>query len=221
MSEEIKVTETKTEETAVKTTKKSWFNRIWSAFTGLIVGVAAMFGVDQARITDIKEDVEEIGTKAEAVQVALQEKKYDEAIAGIKDVVTSAKEVASSVKEVKDEVQLKFNEYKSEYMKIKTAVESKNYTEAHNLAVSLAAKLTTEFPGDKLTGVPKAAYDLLNTFMKDLDEKKYDNLVELVTKIGKLFTEDKVDKVVDEAKAEVTTTVETVEKTVESTTIQD
>ena len=218
MSEEIKVTEIKTEETAVKTTKKSWFNRIWSAFTGLIVGVAAMFGVDQTRITDIKEDVKEISTKAEAVQVALQEKKYDEAIAGIKDVVTSAKEIASSVKEIKDEVQLKFNEYKSEYMKIKAAVESKNYTEAHTLAVSFAAKLTTDFPDDKLTGVPKTAYVLLNTFMKDLDEKKYDNLVELVTKIGKLFTEDKVDKVADETTKNVT---EVVEEAVESTTTQD
>lgn len=186
MSEEKK-TNCEGEVVETKKEKKSWFNRIWSAVTGLIVGVAAMFGINAGQVQDLKNDIDTLKAKTENVQNAYKSGDIKGVLDAAKELVEAGKEVVDSGKDIVDTGKTAFNEYKASADEIKSAIDAKDYKTAHDKAIDLSNVLINKFPGDTLAGVPKTVYDLLQEFIKAIDEGKYDVAVEFVEKVIKSF----------------------------------
>lgn len=167
--------------------KKSWFNRIWSAMTGLIVGVAAMFGVNHQQVTGIKNDVKGAYDKVQEVQVAIENKDLVGAITAVTDAANALKEIVGEVNDTKETVVESFESYKAQVAEIKAAIDAKDWKASHDKAVDFAAALTAKVPADQLTGSAKTAYDLTSKFITDVDEGKYDGAIAFAEKIMALF----------------------------------
>lgn len=170
-----------------KKEKKSWFNRVWSAVTGLIVGVAAMFGINAGQVQDLKNDLADVKAKTENVQTAYKNGDIKGVLDAAKELVESGKEAVDSAKDIVDTGKVAYTEYKNKAEEIKTAIEAKDYTTAHAKAVDLSALLLENFPVTPLTGVQKTVYDLLQEFITAVDEGKYDTAVAFLDKIIHTF----------------------------------
>ena len=184
MSEEVKVTEDK------PVVKKGWFNRAWSAVAGLIVGIAAMFGVNQAQLSTVKADATKAYADVQAVIAAIQEKKYIEAIEAGKNAMESLKTITGEVKEITEVVKDSAEEYKGAVLEIKTAADAKDYKKVLELSTALAAKITEKVPADQLTGTTKKVYDIVAQVINDSKDGKYEPVIDLVNKLVDLFKKD-------------------------------
>ena len=176
MSEEIKV------ETETKPVKKSWFNRVWAAVAGLVIGVAGMFGINQAQVAEIKNDA----TKA------IQEVKATvDAIESGKNAISTLQTITGEVKDAAEIAKDSVEQYKATVVELKAAVDAKDWKKAVEIANGLTKKIIEAIPEDKLEGTTKKVYDLAKEISVGIDEKKYDPVIELVGKLIALF--DKKD----------------------------
>lgn len=164
----------------IKTNKKPWFNRIWSAVTGLVIGIAAMFGISTSQISDIKNDAKEAYAKIQEIQACIEEKDYVSVIKAANDAAKSIKQIIGEVKETTDEAKESYNFYKNSIEEIKTAMNAKDYKKASDNATKLLAKLVEKVPADQLTGVEEKIYKILEGFVKSINEGKYDDANELL-----------------------------------------
>ncbi len=187
MSEENQVTTTEN-----TTVKKSWFNRAWSAVAGLIVGIAAMFGVNQAQLSTVKADATKAYADVQAVIAAIQDKKYLEAIEAGKNAMESLKTITGEVKEITEVVKDSAEEYKGAVLEIKAAADAKDYKKVLELSTALAAKITEKVPADQLTGTTKKVYDIVAQIINDSKDGKYEPVINLVGKLVDLFKKDTV-----------------------------
>ena len=180
MSEENTNTEVKEE----KKVKKSWFNRVWSAVTGLIVGVAAMFGVNKAQVAEIKSEVQTAYDKVKEVQTAVENKDWGAAIGAVTDAAAALKEVVGDVKEAAETAKDAFEGYVADINTLKEAVDAKDWVAAKDAAVALIKKITDNIPVEQLEGKTKDLYESVNSVVTSLDEGKYDNVITTVQKVS-------------------------------------
>jgi len=187
MSEETtNTTNTATEAATTKETpkeKKSWFNRVWSAVAGLVVGLAAMFGINQAQINAIKEDATKAYEQVQTTITAIQDKKYIDAIESGKNAISTLQTITGEVKEVVEIAKGSIDEYKDAAIEIKIAIDEKRYPEALKLTADLIAKITEKMPEDTITGKPKELLDIIKQISDDLNAGKYDPVIDLANKL--------------------------------------
>lgn len=167
-----------------KPAKKSWFNRVWSAFTGLVVGVAAMFGINRAQVNEIRAEVQTAYDKVKEVQVAVENKDWGTAISAATDAAAALKEAVGDVKDAADTAKDTFEGYVADFETLKATVEAKDWVAAKNAAVELVKKITANIPVEQLEGKTKDLYEALNSFIQSLDEGKYDNAINTVQKVA-------------------------------------
>jgi len=185
MSEEIKV------ETETKPVKKSWFNRVWAAVAGLVIGVAGMFGINQAQVAEIKNDATKAIQEVKATVDAIQNKKYIDAIESGKNAISTLQTITGEVKDAAEIAKDSVEQYKATVVELKAAVDAKDWKKAVEIANGLTKKIIEAIPEDKLEGTTKKVYDLAKEISVGIDEKKYDPVIELVGKLIALF--DKKD----------------------------
>ena len=193
MSEETK---------AVK--KAGWFNRVWSAVFGVIVGVAAMFGVSTVQMNNVKTNAEKAYVEIQATIDAIQAKKYFEAIEAGKNAINTIQTITGEVKEIIDTGKDGIDEFKATIDSLKAAIDAKDYKTALTIVNDLIAKIKAAIPEDKLSPKAKQVIDLLNQISADLNENKYDPVINIAEKLVALFK--KADKA-----AEVEAAVDAVE----------
>lgn len=180
-----------------KEVKKSWFNRAWSAVFGVIVGIAAMFGVSQYQMNEVKTNAEKAYIEIRATIEAIQEKKYFEAIEAGKNAISTIQTITGDVKEIIDTGKDGIDEFKGTIDSLKAAIDAKDYKTALTIVNDLVAKIKAAIPEDKLSPKAKQVIDLLNQISTDLNEGKYDPVVNVVEKLVALFK--KADKATDAA----------------------
>lgn len=185
MSEEVKV------ETETKPVKKSWFNRVWAAVAGLVIGVAGMFGINQAQVAEIKNDATKAIQEVKATVDAIQNKKYIDAIESGKNAISTLQTITGEVKDAAEIAKDSVEQYKATVVELKAAVDAKDWKKAVEIANGLTKKIIEAIPEDKLEGTTKKVYDLTKEISVGIDEKKYDPVIELVGKLIALF--DKKD----------------------------
>ena len=175
MSEEIKVE------------KKSWFNRVWSFTLGLVIGVAGVFGIKQPQINAIKADAEKAYTEVTAAVEAVKNKDYAGAIESGKNAATTLQTITGEVKEVAEIAKDTAEQYKDAVLELKAAVDAKDWKAALTSGTALLGKITENVPAENLTGKPKEIYDIATQVVNDINEQKYDPVIDLVTKLANLF----------------------------------
>lgn len=191
MSEEtIKNEEAKAETPA--TEKKPWFNRIWSAVTGIVIGLAAMFGVNYYQANEIKKNAETAFTNVQAVIQAIKDKDYAAAMNAAQSAVTNIKTIAGDVKEASATVKESYEQYRESVKAIQAAVKAKDLKTAAATATKLIADITKNIPAESLTGKTKEIFDIAKQIVTDAEAGKYEPVVSLVEKLVKLF-EKKAD----------------------------
>lgn len=173
--------------TEVKPVKASWYNRIWAALTGLVVGIAAMFGVSQTQLTTVKNDATDAYKQIQIMIDAVKNKDYATAIEAGKTAVTKLQAITGEVKEISGVVKEAGDEYKESVLGIKAAIEAKDYAKASADCGTLIAKITANIPADKLTGKTKQIYDFVVLIKTNIDEKKYDATLETIKSLVDLF----------------------------------
>lgn len=186
MSEEIKV------ETETTPAKKSWFNRVWAAVVGLIVGIAGMLGINQAQVAEIKNETTKAIQEVKATVDAIQNKKYIDAIESGKNALSALQTITGEVKDAAEIAKDSIEQYKATVVELKAAVDAKDWAKAVEIANGLTKKIIEAVPEDKLQGTTKKVYDLAKEISVGIDEKKYDPVIELVGKLIALF--DKKDQ---------------------------
>lgn len=82
--------------------KQTWWNRFWSALTGAILAVAAMFGITSDQIAEQKENVKEVKTLASEALNAIKAGDVKTATAKLTEAGEVGKEVVSAAKDVVD-----------------------------------------------------------------------------------------------------------------------
>jgi hypothetical protein len=184
MSENIEKNEVKTETTVEK---KSWFNRVWSAMSGLIVGIAAMFGIKQTQINEIRNDMQNVYDQVQNIKTAIDNKDLDAAATAVGNASDAITEVIGDVKVVGEIAKENWETYKATINEIKLAIQNKNYSESHDKAVLLASKILGEIPEDEMTGKTREIYQRINGFINDVKDGKYDSAIDTINKIGELF----------------------------------
>ena len=171
--------------------KKSWFNRVWSAMTGLIVGIAAMFGIKEVQINEIKENVKTAYDQVQNVKNALENKDFAGATDAIGKAGNAITNVIGDVKETIDVAKETWEVYKVSFNEIKVAMDANNHAEAHTKAVALADKILNDIPEDQMTGKTKEIYNLICGFIDDVKNGKYDAAIETINSITALFNSEK------------------------------
>lgn len=166
---------------------KSWFNRFWSAVLGVVIGIAAMFGVNHVQINSIKEDVKKAYAEVQTTITAIQEKKYFDAIESGKNAITTLQTITGEVKEAIDVAKTGIEEYKADYLELKAAVDAKDWKTATTVVNRLLQKINENAPVESLTGFPKKLYDLLITINKNIEAGAYDPIIETIEQIKALF----------------------------------
>lgn len=177
-----------------KQSKKSlfaWFNRIWSAVSGFIVGLLAMFGIDRGEVAEIKSNVQEAIGKVQEVQMDIKDGKYIEALSGIIELGNDLKDITGDVKEAVIEVKENIDGYKADVEAVKEAVEGKDWIAAKDAATELAKKISDAIPEDQLTGKQKEIYDSVNSFVEKLDNGDYDSAISIANKVTSFFSKKK------------------------------
>jgi hypothetical protein len=183
MSEEIKVEENKT------SNAKNIFGKVWTSIVGLIVGVAAMLGVNQSQINAVKTDTTEAYKEVQAVIQAIQSKDYLKAIDAAKKAADKLKNVTGEVKEAVDTAKEGIEIYKLQIADLKAAAEANDYKQVIAIASQLSSDITSVVPADKLTGKQKELYDIVVQVNTMAAEQKFDPIIDLIGKISKLFSE--------------------------------
>lgn len=167
--------------------KKSWFNRIWSAMTGLIVGIAAMFGIKQTQINEIRNDVQNVYDQVQNIKTAIDNKDLDAAATAVGNASNAITDVIGDVKAAGEIAKENWEIYKVTINEIKLAIQNKNYSESHDKAVLLASKILAEIPEDEMTGKTREIYQCINGFINDVKDGKYESAIVTINKISELF----------------------------------
>lgn len=184
---ENEVCATCTDETtkpATKPAKKSWFNRVWSAVTGLIVGVAAMFGVNKAQVAEIKSEVQTAYEKVQNVQTAIENKDFAGAIGAVTDAAAALKEVIGDVKDTANTVKENLEAYVDEFETLNNALKAKDWEAAKAAAQVLLDDITSKMPVDQMSGKTKDVYDKVVEVLANINAGKYDDAVETAQKVA-------------------------------------
>lgn len=171
----------------IKVEKKSWFNKAWSFVLGLAIGVAGMLGVKQPQINSIKADVEKAYTEVAATVEAVKNKDYAGALENGKNAATTLQAITGEVKEVAETAKDAIEQYKDAVAALKTAIDAKDWKAALAAAKTLTDKIVENTPADKLEGKPKEVYDIVTQIVNDINENKYDPVIDLATKLSNLF----------------------------------
>jgi len=187
-----------------KPVKKSWFNRIWAAVTGIVIGVAGMFGINQSKVAEIKNEASKAIEEVKATVDAIQNKNYIEAIESGKNAISTLQTITGEVKEVADAAKDTVEYYKTTVLELKSAVDAKDWTKAVEIANGLTAKILEAVPEDKLEGPLKSVYDFAKKIVAEINDKKYDPAIELVGKMVVLF-DKKTSAATAEAAADAAT----------------
>ena len=175
-----------------KPVKKSWFNRVWSAVTGLIVGVAAMFGVNKAQVAEIKNEVQNAYDKVKEVQTAVEEKDWGTAIGATAEAIEALKEVVGDAKDAADTVKENLEAYVDEFEALKGAIEAKDWEAAKAAAQVLLDDITSKIPADQLTGKTKDIYEKIVEVLGNINDGKYDAAINTVQKVASWLPKKKV-----------------------------
>lgn len=170
-----------------KEVKKSWFNRAWSTVFGIIVGVAAMFGISTVQMNSVKANAEKAYVEIQTTIEAIQAKKYFEAIEAGKNAISTIQTITGDVKEIIDTGKDGIDEFKTTIDSLKAAIDAKDYKTALTIVNDLLAKIKKAIPEEKLSPKAKQVVDLLNQIEADLKENKYDPVINIAEKLVALF----------------------------------
>lgn len=175
-------------EAAPKKQHCKWFNRIWACVSGIVIGIAAMFGIDKAKVEDtVKATGETLEAAAETIEAA-KDKDWEAVKENAAATVEAGKAAAEKGKEVYEIGKNTFDYYQAQVDEIQKLCDAGDWKAAHDKAVYLADLLVKAFPEEVLNpGPAKAAYGLLKDFITDLDAGKYDQAVLFAKKVKDTF----------------------------------